>query len=143
MAKVTTWANDLVQLIFKATNISNIADNAAGSPITNLYISLHTASPGVGGDQTTNEVAYTNYLRVAVARTAGGWQVVGGVASNVGVVQFPSCGVTGATAVYVGIGTSLTTAGKLLYFGALSGSLAISSGIQPQFGIGALTCTEA
>lgn len=30
----------------------------------NVYVSLHTADPGEGGDQTTNEVSYTSYARV-------------------------------------------------------------------------------
>ncbi len=41
-----------------------IADNAATSPITNLYVSLHTGDPGEAGDQTTSEAAYTSYARV-------------------------------------------------------------------------------
>ena len=68
MPKSTTFSNDLAALIFNATAIANIADNAASSPLTNLYLSLHTSSPGTGGSQTTNETSYTNYARVAVAR---------------------------------------------------------------------------
>jgi len=40
------------------------------------------------------------------------------------------------------IGTAASGAGKILYKGALSASLAISSGIQPQFGAGDLDGTE-
>src|SRR5262245_35265390 len=53
--KANTFDNDLLKLIFNATPIANIADNAATSPLTNLYLSLHTADPGAGGNQTTNE----------------------------------------------------------------------------------------
>lgn len=143
MPKSTTFANDLAQLIFKATAIANIADNAAASPATNLYLSLHTADPGIGGSQTTNETAYTNYARIAIARTAGGWSVTAGAASNVALAQFAQCGVTGATLTHVAIGTASSGAGKVLYAGALTSSLAVSNGIQPQFAASALTATES
>ncbi len=46
MSKGNTFENDLLKLIFNATAIANIADNAGSSPLTNLYVSLHTADPG-------------------------------------------------------------------------------------------------
>jgi hypothetical protein len=75
MSKGNTFINDFLKLVLNATAIANIADNAASSPATNLYFSAHTASPGAGGDQTTNEVAYTSYARVAVARTTSALQL--------------------------------------------------------------------
>ena len=51
MSKGNTFENDWMKLIFNATAIANIADNAASSPLTNLYVSLHTADPGETGDQ--------------------------------------------------------------------------------------------
>jgi len=72
MSKSNAFENSLLKLIFNATAIANLADNAATSPLTNLYVSLHTADPGEAGDQSTNEVSYTSYARVAVARTTGG-----------------------------------------------------------------------
>jgi hypothetical protein len=62
----------LLDLIFTGTGIAGIADNAASSPLTSLYLSLHTADPGEAGDQTTSEAAYTSYARVAVARSCSG-----------------------------------------------------------------------
>src|SRR5690349_4653937 len=41
-----TAENDIMKLLFNATAITNIADNAASSPLTNLEVSLHTADPG-------------------------------------------------------------------------------------------------
>ena len=73
MSKGDTFENDLLKLIFNATAIANLADNAATSPLTNLSVALHTADPGEGGTQATNETAYTGYARVSVARTSGGW----------------------------------------------------------------------
>jgi hypothetical protein len=142
MSKGNTFENDLMRLIFNATAIANLADNAASSPLTNLYVSLHTADPGEGGSQTTSEASYTSYARVAVARSGAGWTVTANEAENAALVQFPQC--TGGTndITHVGVGTASSGAGKLLYKGALSAMLAVSSGIQPQFAAGALTVSE-
>lgn len=143
MPKGTTTANDILALYLNATAISNIADNAAASPNTNTYAALHTASPGSGGGQNTNETAYTNYARVAVARTTGGWSAPsGGASQNAALIQFPQCGVTGATLTHVSVGKASSGAGVLWWHGALSSSLAVSNLIQPQFAAGALTITE-
>ena len=142
MAKSTTTCNNLLKLIFNATAWANIADNAATSPATNLYLSLHTGDPGVGGTQSTNETTYTNYVRIAIARTNVGWTVTTNTATNAALAQFAQCGATGATLTYVAIGMLSTGAGIILYSGALNSSLAVANGIQPQFALGALVVTE-
>jgi hypothetical protein len=142
MAKSTTTCNNLLKLIFNATAWTSIADNAASSPATLLYLSLHTADPGVGGTQSTSETTYTNYARISVARTNVGWTVVTNTASNAALAQFAQCGATGATLTYVAIGMLSTGAGIILYSGALNSSLAVANGIQPQFALGALVVTE-
>lgn len=145
MSKGNTFESDLLALIFNATAIANLADNAASSPFTNLYVSLHTADPGEAGNQTTSETAYTNYVRVAVARTSGGWTVSGTAptqAANAATVAFAQCGATGATLTHFGIGTASSGTGKLLYSGALGSSLIVNPGITPQFAAGALVVTE-
>lgn len=141
MPKSTTFSNDILALVFNATAIAGIARDAA-VPLTDLYVSLHSATPGIGGAQTTNEVAYTNYVRIAVPRTSGGWTVALAQAINTALEQFAQCGVTGATASHVGIGTDASGAGKMLYAGALSAPLTIANLIQPQFSAGALTVSE-
>ena len=144
MPKGTTTCNNVLKLIFNATNWANVADNAASSPLTNLFLSLHTADPGVGGSQTTNETSYTNYARVSVARTTAGWTVATTAQTeNVALLQFPQCGATGATVTHVAIGTLTSGAGTILYSGALNSSLSVANLIQPQFAAGALTVTEA
>ena len=55
--KGTTYENDCLKLLYNAVGIASIADNAASSPNTNLYLSLHTADPR-WGNQTTSEAAY-------------------------------------------------------------------------------------
>lgn len=144
MSKSTDTCDNLLALLFNATAWANMADNAASSPFTDLYISLHTADPGVGNDQTTNETSYTNYARQAVARTTGGWSVPASASTdNVAAVNFPTCGVTGATITYVAIGTSLSGAGTVLYAGALTSPVVVANNTQPKFSAAALTVTES
>jgi len=145
MSKSNTFENDLLLLVFNNTDIALIGDAAGlqnSATAGSLYVSLHTADPADAGDQTTNETAYTNYARVAVARSGAGWTVSGNAVANAALVQFAQCGVTGATLTHFGVGTDASGAGKLLYSGALTSSLAVSSGIQPQFAAGDLDITE-
>lgn len=123
-----TWAN-----IGDATGL--VGSGTAGS----LYIALHTADPTDAGNQTSSEAAYTNYARVAVARSTGGWTVSGDTGSNAGVVSFPQCGVTGATVTHFSVGRASSGTGEILASGALNSSLAVSQNITPSFAIGALT----
>ncbi len=149
MPKSDTWEVGLLNLLFNNTAFGGVGDTT-GLPSSgsagNLYVSLHTATPGDGGDQTTNEVNYTGYLRVAVVRTSGGWTVAesGGTATAVNAVQitFPQCTGGSNTATYVGIGTATSGAGKLLYYGALSSSLNISNNITPAISSGQLSISE-
>ncbi len=143
MPKSTSVCNSVLALIFNGTAWADFAENDATTPATDLYVSLHTADPGVGGSQLTNEIAYTNYARVAVARTAGGWTVSGATSENAALIQFAQCGVTGGTATHAAIGKASSGAGLVLYAGALNSSLAIANLIQPQFAAGDLTATES
>lgn len=139
MTASTTYATQLLDLLFNNTGDPvNIAD--AGSATT-LYIALHTASPGVGGSQSTNEAAYTSYARVAVTRTSGGWTVSGATATNTAAVTFPTATGGSETETYFSIGTAATGAGQILLFGALTASLAVATGTQPQFAAGQLSAS--
>lgn len=133
-----TFENDLMKLIYQATAIANIADNAATAPLTNLQVSLHTASPGETGSQTTNEATYTGYGRVAVARTSGGWTVTANVAENAAAITFGQCTAGSNTITHTAIGTASSGAGKVLWYGALTASLAVSAGVTPEYAAGQL-----
>lgn len=137
MSKGNTFENDLLKLIFNATAIANVADNAASSPLTNLYVSLHTADPGEAGDQTTSETAYTGYARVAVARTSGGWTVTTNSVSPNANIDFGSCSASpGAAITHAAVGTASSGAGKVLYKGALSASITMAVGVIPRLTTG-------
>jgi len=132
MSKGNTWENDFVKLTFQAVAIANIADNAATAPLTNLFVSLHTADPGEAGSQTTSECAYTSYARVAVARTSGGWTVTNNSVSPAANIDFPQATGGSETATHFAVGTASTGAGKLLYSGTVTPSIAISNGVTPR-----------
>src|SRR6266404_9681241 len=132
MSKGNTFENDWLKLIFNGTAIANIADNAASSPLTNLYLSLHTADPGEAGSQTTSECAYTSYARVAVARNSGGWVVTGSTVSPASTIIFPTCTGGIETATFAAIGTASSGTGKILYSGAIFPTIPISNGVPPE-----------
>jgi hypothetical protein len=146
LSKSNSLETDILSLIFTNTNASLIGDATglrASSTAGSLYVSLHTSDPGEAGTQTTNETSYTNYVRVAVVRSGSGWTVASDTVTNAAAVNFAACGVTGATVTHFGIGTDSAGAGKLLYKGALTSPLAVSSGITPSFAIGQLSVVEA
>lgn len=122
--------------------LSYIFDSAAAAWAANgnFYLALHTGDPGEAGTATTNEIAYTSYARVAVSRTTG-FTVSGNTAENAALVQFPTCTGSSGTATYFSVVTTSSGAGQIICSGALSSSLAISTGIQPQFNAGALVIT--
>jgi hypothetical protein len=134
MSKGNVFINDFLKLWFNGTNIANIADNAATSPLGSLYVSLHTASPGAAGDQTTNEISYTGYARVAVVRTNSGWtasttQATGPIAT----IAFGAMTAgTGGTATHFAVGTLTSGTGKLLCFGTITPNIPVSNGTTPQ-----------
>lgn len=135
---------NLLNLLFLNIDWANIGDASGlqnSATAGNFYVSLHTADPGESGTQSTSETAYTSYARVAVARAGGGWTLTAQTISNTALVQFPQCTGGTSTVTYFGIGTDSSGAGNLLMSGALTSSLSVSNGIQPQFAAGALTVT--
>ncbi len=132
MSKSDTFENQLLQLIFNGTAIPNLAQNDV-FPLTQLFAALHTADPGEAGDQSTNEVIYTGYARVGVARTSGGWVVTGNSVSPAANIEFGEMTAgTPGTATHASIGTAASGAGTILYRGALSPSVAFNVGVIPR-----------
>ncbi len=141
MSATNAFETAMLDLYFTNTDHANIGDAAGlqnSATAGSFYISLHTADPGEAGSQSTSESAYTNYARVAVARSAAGWTIAGNNASNAAIITFPTGGATGSLVTYFGIGTASTGAGNLLFSGALTSSLQVNSGITPSFAINEL-----
>lgn len=136
MSKSDAWENALLLLLFNNTNVANVGDatglrgsTTAGS----LYLSLHTADPGEAGTQSTNEISYTGYARVALARSSGGWVVTGSSVSPTAAVNFGAMTAgAGGTVTFVGVGAASSGTGILLYSGALTPNIAVTTGVTPQ-----------
>jgi len=135
MSKSNSTENNCLKLLFNNTTWANIGDatgivgsNSAGS----LYVSLHTADPSETGDQTTSEITYTSYARVAVARTTGGWTVTANSVSPVAAITFPAGTGGSGTASFFGVGRATSGAGELLYSGTVTPIIVCGNGVTPQ-----------
>jgi hypothetical protein len=145
MSKTNTHENDLLLLMFNNTNASLHGDatglrgsTTAGS----YYLSLHTADPGEAGDQTTSEITYTSYARVAVARSGAGFTVTTNSVALAANATFPAGTGGSGTATYWGLGCSSSGAGKLLYKGAISPSIVTGNGVTPQLTAGTIVTED-
>lgn len=144
MSATNTLENGMLSLLFENANYANVGDATGlrGSTTAGVFnISLHTADPGEAGTQTTNESAYTNYVRVSVARSTAGWTVTSGNCENDASITYATCGATGQTLTHFGIGHDASGAGTLHLKGGLTSSLSVSNGITPSFAAGALDIT--
>lgn len=145
MSKSNTWENDLLLLMFNNTN-STLHGDATGlrgsSTAGSYYFSLHTADPGEAGDQTTSEITYTSYARVAVARSGAGFTVSTNTVATAAAVTFPAGTGGSGTATHFGIGCSSSGAGKLLYKGALTPNIVTGNGVTPQINAGTVVTED-
>jgi hypothetical protein len=144
MSFSNTFETALLGLIFNNAAIANLGDatGPTGSASAgNLFISLHSADVGEAGNQSSSELAYTGYARVPVARTSIGWTISGSSVINAAQIQFPQCTGGIGNASHFAIGCAVSGAGSVVLKGALSSTLAISSGITPLFAAGALSAT--
>lgn len=132
MSKGNTFENDLLKLIFNATTIANIANDATSSPLTNLFVALHTADPGEAGDQTTSEATYTSYGRATVARTSGGWTVTANSVSPVADISFAAGTGGSGTVTHFSVGVAVSSTSKILYSGTVTPNIVTGNGITPK-----------
>lgn len=123
----------IMALIYNATAWANYADNAAGTPQTNVAVALHTADPGDSGTMATSESAYTNYARQSVARTSGGWTCTGGSVSPVATIGFPASGASGTTVTHFSTGKTGGGSAAILNAGTVTPNISIASAaVTPQ-----------
>jgi hypothetical protein len=147
MSKLSDWAeNKLLALLLQNIDWTNIGDAGGllGSVADgNLYAALHTADPGDAGSQVTSEIAYTGYARVAIARSAVGWDVTANEGSNAATILFPKMtGGAGGTATWITIGQNASGAGEYIVRAEISspvGGILVSVGITPEIEANALT----
>jgi hypothetical protein len=144
MSATNAFETSLLGLIFTNTDAANVGDATGlrGSTTAGVFwISLHTASPGETGAQNTTEAAYGSYARQDEARNTTQWTVTANTADNDLAITYPQATSGSETETHFGIGSASTAAGNLFFYGALSASLAVSTGITPEFAAGALDVT--
>lgn len=108
---------------------------------TDLWLALYTATPDEGGSAVTNEVStYGDYARVVLTR-ASDFTVSGNTISNANLEQFPACSSGSNVITHVAIVTTASGAGTVIVYAALSSPITVTTGVQPQFAIGALSFT--
>jgi len=130
MSMSNTTENDVLKMMLQGTDPSWRAG-------ATQWIALHTADPGEAGSAVTSEATYTSYARVAVTKSSG-WTDGGSTFSNAALVQFPQCTGGSNAITHFSVVTSSSGAGQILVSGALSATLNVATGIQPQFAIGEL-----
>lgn len=104
------------------------------------YLALFTADPGEAGSIVA-EATYTGYARVLLTK-ASAWTDGGSTFTNAALVQFGACTAgTNALTHFAVVDTASGAVGMMIS-GALSSTLNVSAGIQPQFAGGALSITS-
>ncbi len=101
------------------------------------YLALFTADPTESGS-VANEANYTGYARVALTK-ATAWTDGGSTFSNAALIQFGACTAGTNTVTHFAVVDTASGAVAMMISGALSASLNVSAGIQPQFAAAALT----
>lgn len=132
MSASNTTENDVLKMICQgidpAWRISGVG-----------YWALFTADPGETGSLAA-ECGYTGYARVSQTKDSA-WTDNGSSFANAALVQWPQC--TGGSDIATHFAWVSSSAGAVEFMvsGALSASLSISNGIQPQAAAGDLVLT--
>lgn len=135
-----TFRKDVNNYIFRNTTLPNA--------ITSLYVSLHTADPGVDG-QTANEVStgggslYVRQLRTQGTTDWGAATTADPsvIATATSAVTFPAAGTNWGTITHFGLWNHVSNNAAINFIGAgaLTASQAVGIGNIASFAIGALT----
>jgi hypothetical protein len=126
------FENDCALLFWNATTWDGVAENDTTSPVANWQLSLHTSSPGEAGNQTSNEIGYTSYARVAKARSGSGFTVTGGQAVLASNADFPAGTGGSGTATHAGVGTASSGTGRLYVLATVTPNIVTGNGITPR-----------
>lgn len=101
------------------------------------YLALFTADPGEAG-AVASEASYTGYARVALAKS-GAWTDGGSTFTNANLIQFGACTAGTNALTHFAVVDTASGAVDMMISGALSATLNVSPGIQPQFASNALS----
>lgn len=101
------------------------------------YLALFTADPTESASLAA-EATYTGYARVALTK-ATAWTGTSSPFTNAALIQFGACTAGTNALTHFAVVDTASGAVNMMISGALSATLNVSSGIQPQFAIGALS----
>lgn len=138
--KSDTYEYNILRMTFNGVAISSISATAG---TTLLWMGLHTADPGDAAS-TASEGGYTQYTRVSVDRSTGGFSVTSGTSNTdatcapVGNVDFPqntstSTGTFTHASVWM---SSNTSSSGCLYIGTVSPNINYSQNVTPRLTTG-------
>jgi hypothetical protein len=139
--KGVTFENDILKAIFWGSSVANLLDNAATSPATQFYLTLHTADPRTG-NQSTSEATYPGYARKAINRDNTGFSISGNSVTLAADQNFNAATGGSETYTWFGLGMGASGATKLLFAGPLTPSIAIANGVTPKL-LAGTTFTES
>ena len=103
----------------------------------NNYLALFTADPGETASLAA-EATYTGYARVAIAK-ASSWTGTSSPFTNTNLIQFGACTALSSACTHFAVVDTASGAVSMMISGALSATLNVSAGIQPQFAGGSLS----
>lgn len=101
------------------------------------YLALFTGDPGESASLAA-EANYTGYARVALTK-ATSWTGTSSPFTNAALVQFGACTAGSNAITHFAVVDTASGAVAMMISGALSATLNVSSGIQPQFAANALS----
>lgn len=103
------------------------------------YLALFTSDPGETASL-AGEATYTGYARIALTKSSA-WTDGGSSFTNAALIQFGACTAGSNALTHFAVVDTSNGAVNMCISGALSSTLNVSAGIQPQFAIGALEVT--
>lgn len=101
------------------------------------YLALFTADPTETASLAA-EATYTGYARVALTKSSS-WTGTSSPFTNTNLIQFGACSAGTNALTHFAVVDTASGAVSMMISGALSATLNVSSGIQPQFAAGALS----
>ena len=118
--------------------LDHFLGTASTSAPAAVYLSLHTANPADDASGAEVSTSGSAYVRKAIAFSAAS----SGSASNSGAVEFDTATSSWGTITHIGIWDA-SSAGNLLFYGALDTSKTISSGDVFRVNASGITMTAA
>lgn len=101
------------------------------------YLAMFTADPSETGS-IADEADYTGYARVALTKSSA-WTGTASPFTNAALIQFGACTAGTNALTHFAVVDTASGAVNMMISGALSATLNVSAGIQPQFAGGVLS----